>query len=398
LDCKNNNCHKVLPLIISLLFGIQALLVGQQTLDSLMANQQYLSAYEYLLKQQEQDAELMLKKVDLALNYHLQSYYHKAFAFVNLREGESLENLKNRLVNEPTPFAFNVDSALLNMELNYPDNFKVKKALGDFYNRVYYDFGDRWGEKSEVLLEKSNSYYLAAFENGVYDYHSLYALGYYQSLFENYFSAQNWFKKSLLEKPDEALTNYSLAVTYLFDGLPRQGVSFAKQAYELYADSLSKADAARITGILYLKSEQLHEARYFFEQADKLHANYRPNQLYYLKTLVLLNDDNTAVEVAGKVLSASLYSPELPEELNSLFLSENKAGLLRQVYDQVLVHHEHNKEACGNINFHYGKLLYKVGKVRGAKRKIKQARKDFEVVFDKNHQVFEAIDQTLLGL
>ena len=248
---------------------------------------------------------------------------------------------------------------------------------------------------AKALLDKSYSYYLKAYENGIYDYYSLYALGYYQTLSQNYFEAQRWFLKSLEVKPKEALTNYNLAVTYLFDGLPNKGISYSIKAYEMYADSLKKGDAARITGILYSKIGDNTQALNYFYRANELSPNYRPNQMYLLKSYLQLDKDSLAVQLAYEVLITTLHGPEIAEEYIEMFGQFNKEELLYQVFDRTLLTHSSDAEACGNICFHYGKVLYKKGRKHDSKQMIKRSKKYFLKVFDKNHQVFEAIDQML---
>ncbi len=387
--------------IFFILWGLSLFTVAfsQSHLDSLIHHGQFLTAFELFSDEgEEETVERTLHKVELALNYHLNSYYHRQFSFVNLREGESLEQLQKINPYGPTPFVLPVDSVLHQLHEAYPEDYWVAKALGDFYDRIYYDFGDRWGESSEQLLKKSNEYYRMAYEHGVYDYYSLYALGYYQSLSQNYFEAQEWFLKSLKENSDVPLTNYSLAVTYLLDGLPQKGISYAERSYEIYNDSLKKSDAGRICGILLLKEHEPRQAMVYFEKADSLNPKYRPNLLYLLNASLMIGDDSLIVANGYKVLESDVYAPGIPEELNSLFLKETKAELLHQIYELGLINYANDGEACGNIRFHYGKLIFKEGKRRKAKRMIKKSRKDFMLVFDESHQVFEAIEQTLIHL
>ncbi|MCG8578379.1 MAG: hypothetical protein MI866_00580 [Bacteroidales bacterium] len=382
-------------LLASLFLLLSKTAEAQNNIDSLIQSGQYLAAFECLANSDSLNVTQSLQKVDLALNYHLNCQYYRHFSFVNLRKGESLEELRKDNVYGATPVELHIDSVLLRLYDENPEDYRISKILGDFYNRVYYDFGDSWGERSEALLEKSNSYYLQAFENGIVDYYSLYALGYYQSLFQNYFEAQNWFLKSLSLNPDVALTNYSLAVTYLFDGLPQKGISYSERAYELYTDSISKSDAARIAGILHLKNQQLIQANDFFLKADMLNPNYKPNQMYLLKSSLLMGNDSICENLGRDILVSSPYSPEVPEEFNTLFLQEDRVTLLCTIYDEVLIKLLGNHEACGNIRFHYGKLLYKTGEKRKAKNMIKLSKRDFEKVFEMDHQVFDAIEQTL---
>ncbi|WP_439184840.1 tetratricopeptide repeat protein [Carboxylicivirga taeanensis] len=369
---------------------------SQDRIDSLISKGQYLTAFELLGDCADTSSvDCLLKKVDLALNYHLNSYFHRSFSFTNLRPGEELKQLRGEKALGVTPVVFQIDSVLHHLSSQYPDDYRIVKALGDFYNRIYYDFGDRWGEPSEALLEKSNAYYEKAIEHGVFDYYSLYALGYYQSLNQNYFAAQKWFIKSLAIKANEPLTNYSLAVTYLLDGLPQKGIKYAVRAFHLYQDSIEKSDAARVSGILFLKEQNVEYAMNYFQEADKLCPGYRPNLLYILNASLKLEDDSLIVANGYKVLESDLYAPELADELNGLFLREGQGRLLLQIYEQALRDYKTDMEACGNVCFHYGKLLYKQGNKRKAKRMIKRSRQFFSKVFEDSHQVFEAITQTL---
>ncbi len=387
---------RVVGMLLCFGMSLVANVSAQNNIDSLMHKRQYLSAYELLqFGGQNDSVEWALQKVDLALNYYLNSYYYRQFAFANLREGEVLRQLRQAHATAPTPYEFHIDSLLLQLQKQYPADHRLSKALGDFYNRIYYDFGDRWGMSAETLLEKSNGYYTEAFDNGVYDYYSLYAMGYYQSLYENYFAAQEWFRKSLELEPDAPLTNYSLAVTYLLDGIPKQGIEYAQRAFQLYTDSLEKADAARVNGILLLKAQQADKALGYFQMADSLHHNYRPTLMYLLVASLELKNDSLIIANGCKALQSNPYAPELPEELNSLFMKNNQEFLLHDIYNRVLDNNADDMEACGNIRFHYGKLLFKEGYRRKAHRMIKHSRRNFSDVFDESHQVFEAIEQTL---
>ncbi len=395
---KLNYYHKLISVLA--LHLLITLSNAQCNVDSLVKSGQYLTAYEYLLSidKQNKKPDCVLAKCDLALNYYYNSHYHRNFAFVNLREGEKLEILRTKAYGLETPYKLVIDSVLLQLKNEFPSSYKIDKLLGDYYNRVYYDFGDRWGEKAEVLLEKSNSYYLQAFENGVFDYYSLYSLGYYQSIMENYFQAQQWFLKSLDLNSNEPLTNYSLAVTYLFDGIPQSGIPYSIKAYELYKDSLKKADAARICGILYTKTDNPEKAHEYFVNANELWPGYRPNQLYLLSSFLLLNKDAEAGDLSMELLLQDPYSPELPDEFIELYMKNEKSEVLISVFYEVIDEMVTDFEGRGNMYFHLGKLLYKNGNKNKAKRIIKKSRKEFMEVFENDHQVFGVIDQMLIRM
>lgn len=372
-----------------------------QFIDSLIAKGQYATSFERLCDQDptHKNNGLVIKKSELAMHYYLSTMKYHAFSFVNLREGETIEELRsNSITDAQKMIPFPIDSILLTAIEQEPENYSLHKTLGDFYYRVFLDMGDRWYLPSEELLEKSKQYYLTAYRHRVYDYYSLYALGYYHTLFENYHEAQQWFLLSIRENPDEPLTAYNLAVSYLFDGLFKEGIQYAQQAYVQYNDSLKKGDAARITGILLFNNQDFDEALVYFTEANALSPGYRPNQLYLLRSLLNLNLDDQAYALALEVLLPSLHDPDIPDEYVELFLQQQKQELLSTIFKEVLKRYPNDYEAKGNIRFHYGKLLYKDGHSGKALKMFKKSRKDFGVVFPADHPVFHSLDQMIQQL
>ncbi len=369
--------------------------------DSLMAHGQYATAFQQLdqLDPYNKNHGIVLRKCDLALKYYLTSAKHHYFSFVDLRVGETIEELRNHSQIMPHKLLpFPVDSVLLSALEEEPENYHLHKSLGDFYYKVFLDFGDRWYLSSEELLEKSKHYYLTAYKHGVYNYYSLYALGYYHTLFENYHEAQQWFLLSIKENSNEPLTAYNLAVSYLFDGLFKEGIPYAQQAYVQYADSLKKGDAARITGILLFNSQQFEEALVYFREANLLSPGYRPNQLYLLRSLLQMNLEEQAYDLATQVLLPSLHDPDIPDEYVELFRQQKKPELLATLFKEVLKKYPKDYEAKGNIRFHYGKLLYKEGESGKALKMFKKSRNDFAVVFTADHPVFQSLNQMIQQL
>lgn len=366
-------------------------------LDELKNSRKYYSLFKCLEATDplNEDVALVLQKVDLALEYYTSSYYHRAFGFTDLREGETLELLR-QVNGHSNEFSFNVDSVLLKLIKAYPSDYRLHLGLGKYYKQVFLLFGDRWGKKSEWLLEQSKYYLNEAYRNEVYDSYSLYVLGYYNTIVENYHDARYWYQKSLQLK-DDALCNYNLAIACLFDGAFKEGMEPAKRAYELFQDSLKKGDAARITGILLSKREEHKSALFYFEKANLLSPNYKPNQLYLLQAYLKLDDDRS-VDLAIEILKKEVYRPDVLEEYLELFKQEDEVHLLREVFDSTLEMFQNDNEAVGNVLFHYGKLEYQQGNKRKCKRYLKKSKQHFSIVFDEGHQVFQALDQMLIHL
>ncbi len=390
----------MLKITCSLLFLLLVAFTNAQEwklkVDSLVDQQKYLSAFE-LLEHRESSGnqpELELQRIQIALEFYTSSNYHRSFGFSNLREGEEINELRKQSGQFDANFYLPIDSILLELIEQYPEDYRLQLQLGKYYNDVFLLFGDRWGRKAEWQLEQSKYYYQKAYKNGIYDFYSLYVLGYYNTLTQNYHEARYWYKKSLQLK-DDPLTNYNLAVACLFDGMFSEGTEPAIRSFELFKDSLKKGDAARITGILYSKQEQNEKALAFFRQANAFSPGYKPNQLYLLKTCLTLDYTEEAIELANTVFAQAIYDPDIPQEFLDMFEQENKQELLRLVFDHAIDEFPEDDEAQGNILFHYAKLEYELGNKRKAKQYLESANTHFAKVFDEGHQVFQAINQML---
>ncbi len=387
--------YKLLTILLLFVFFSAQSQVWKKQLDSLVDKEQYLSAYELLENNSQADSlEVILNKSMLALNHYASSQYHRNFGFINLRLGENLDEIRKRNDFVMPNYYLPIDTLLLDQLIIHPKDYRIHLQLAKYYNAVFLQYGDRWGRKSEWLLDQSQYYFTEAYKNGVVDYYSLYAMGYYNTLTENYHEARYWYGKSLQMK-EEALTHYNLAVSCLFDGMFSEGVQSAVRAYELYTDSLKKGDAARITGILYSKLEEKEEALSYFEKANELSPNYKPNLLYLLKSYLSCSRDNDARQLAFEVLIQNIYSPDIFQELLDMFEQEDHLKNLQVVFNDVLDETATDYEAKGNVLFHFAKLEYELGHKNRAKRYLKDSKKQFFKVFDSGHQVFQAIDQML---
>jgi hypothetical protein len=80
--------------VFSLFFSFTLFAQGDPVrCDSLREQGKYLSAFECLqdMDPDNRVPDIVLKKVDLALNYNVKTIRNHLFAFVDLRDGENLE-------------------------------------------------------------------------------------------------------------------------------------------------------------------------------------------------------------------------------------------------------------------------------------------------------------------
>lgn len=366
--------------------------------DSLIGEKQYLSAFECMQKvdPENENLEIVLKKVDLSLNFSVKTVRNHLFAFVDLRDGEELNKLKETLRDENFPyFGFKIDSVLLHLNEKYPDNYSLVKALGDFYYSTYLKMGDRWFISAKQLLEKFYSYCLGAYEHDVYDAESLYSLAFYNSVFGNYDAADGWYLKSLELDSKNALTVYGYGVNCLLNRKASDGIRPMLVAYDLFEDSLKKGDAARLLGIMYYKSGMKSKALEMFSDADMLSPAYHPNQMFLLRSQLQLGEDRAALALSKTIFDQAPIDPDVPDEFLEMYRKEGKGELLENLFKSLLKEYRNKPEANGNLRFHYGKLLYLEGESKKAVRMFKKSRSQFSRVLPPEHHVFKMLDDMI---
>ena len=391
-------------IFLVILFLFSSLLYAQKDIrrcDSLVSEKQYLSAFECFEKADPEniDPDVVLKKADLTQKYNVKTIRNHLFAFVDPRNGEELEILKKALKNDSFRFfEFKIDTVLQKLIKDYPEDYRLVKALGDFYYNTYRDMGDNWFISAKQLLNRFYDLYLEAYNHGGYDAGSLYAIAFYHSVFEDYGEAAEWYERSLDLKSGDPLTAYSMGVNYLLARKPEKGIAPMKTAYELYSDSLKKGDAARILGIMYYKTDRKEEALEMFGKADALSPAYHPNQMFLLRSQLQMGQDKPALELARVIFDQAPVDPDVPDELLDMFRSEGEGQLLATLFRSLLQQYRNNHEANGNIRFHYGKLLYLEGEKKKAVKMFRKSKKQFSKTLPPDHHVFKMLDDMIVKI
>lgn len=386
--------------IIFLLFAGQSLhaQMNINTCDSLIKAKQYLSAFQYLqsIDEENNNPDVVLKKTELTLDYNVKTIRNHLFAFVDLRKGENLDDLRERLKSDNFHYyEFKIDSVLQKLIKEYPDDYRLVKALGDLYYNTYLNPGDNWFIPAKQLLEKFYTNYMNAYEHGDYDAESLYAMAFYNSVFGNYDAADEWYRKSLDLDAKNALVVYGYGVNCLLNKKVAEGIRPMLVAYGLFEDSLKKGDAARILGIMYYKSGMKEKALEMFNAADKFSPAYHPNQMFLLRSQLQLGEDRAALALAKTIFDQGPHEPGVPDELLEMFRNENKGELLEGLFKDLLKEYKKDPEANGNIRFHYGKLLYLEGHPKKAVKMFKKSRLQFRKTLPADHHVFKMLDDMI---
>jgi tetratricopeptide (TPR) repeat protein len=190
-----------------------------QTLEKasqLMLDRKYESAFKLLQRfdPKHRRPAIALKQTELALNYYLRSREFEAFGFRDLGPLERLDSLRTRYTRAAIPYPFPVERTLLNLKSRFPTNYKVSRALGDYYYQVLQCECAEAEKSPKALMSLIVRYYTIANSHGLGDFTSYYALGYVRMSQGRFAESVPYFKRAIKLRPDYAWAHFNLAYSY----------------------------------------------------------------------------------------------------------------------------------------------------------------------------------------
>jgi len=362
--------------------------------NDLIANKKYESAFKLLDKFDPENSkpDIVLLKVDIVLNYFVTSIMHQVFALKDLEKKEDIMDYRGREGSFGMQM-FQVDSILGKLIEIYPTNCKLYQKLGEFYYEVHLKYGDNWLKDESELSKLMQANFQKAVDGNCADYLSNYVLGYIKILQENYQECIPYFLKSIEQNKDYATSHYNLAYAYLFTDDRQNALKYAKNALALYTGSSYKGDAARMIGVIYRELEDDKKAIEYYELADKID----PENYYTLKPLLELyvKTNNKKSDKTAKVFfNLAPANPTIYNDLQEIYSSNKEENKLITFYKSQISAFKNNEKVQGNLNFYLGRIYIETDK-KIAKEYFLKSKEIFGKIFNKDHQVFNAIDEGL---
>ncbi|MBN1991023.1 MAG: hypothetical protein JW783_16600 [Bacteroidales bacterium] len=340
-----------------------------------------------------ENPKLVIAKSEIFIDYFVSSIMHQLFALKDLGENETIMDYRGK-EGSYSMYSFPVDSILLRLIDTHPTNYELHKMLGYFYHEVHLKYPDSWFISDSLIVSKFTQYYKTAYENGVFDYWSVYGIGYGYLMQGDNLAAIPYFEKSVELNDSAPATHYNLSYAYLLCNKPEKAVAHATKALKQYVTSALKADAARIIAIAYNEQKDYQKAHEFCLTSDSIQSgNY-----YTLKALlnleVLLNKDTQL----GRALEFFLLAPENPtiyQDLMDIYWQNNKPDELISFLKAQIDSNKSNNIITGNLYFYLGNSYFTKNNFDEANRYFTMAKEVFSKEFPSNYPVFEAIDSYL---
>ncbi|UYZ62363.1 hypothetical protein [Hymenobacter weizhouensis] len=214
--------------------------------NELVLERRYESAWKVLHAADPRNRRpaVVLRKADLALNYHTATEGLRHFAFQDLKLLDpSLDSLR-QLPQRVLPYAFPVRRVLDSLRQEQPTNYKLDRALGDYYFTAQQCECAETNLDEDELFRRLIQHYQPAHEHGQGDYLSYFALGYAHQRLGQFQESLVPFRRSLELRPTYATTHLNLAFVLLELKDLEAARTHANRAMELFSDRPHREDAA----------------------------------------------------------------------------------------------------------------------------------------------------------
>tara|TARA_B100001173_G_scaffold27896_1_gene21915 strand:+ start:11724 stop:12902 length:1179 start_codon:yes stop_codon:yes gene_type:complete len=364
--------------------------------DSLVEKKQFLNAWKLLSSKETElnKEDVNIRKIKLCLKYFTKSISHQAFAFTNLKPEENLIQLRKSAETKLiSTFPFKIDAILDSLIQENPKNHTLQKYKGDYYYDIFILFGRDWITSQQEVLRRMYTAYSIADKQGVNDYLSLYALGYFHHLNSESQTAIEYFHRSLNLDSNHAPTHYNLA--YIYTELDSQEVALkhAWSAYKKYKYIHYKNDAGQMTGSILGKTGRHEEAISVLLDCDRLIPNTYHTYYYLLNSFLHLNKTQEALITAENMFSLDWKSHTIHTDIIEFFIKTNHLNELVGFYQTKLTKEKYDMEFRGHIQLHMAQAYSLVNDKIQTIKYINDARESFLVCYDNNHPVFRVLDK-----
>ena len=362
--------------------------------NGLVAVKKYESAYTLLdnFDPNNGNVEIVLLKEDIALKYFVSSIMHQAFAFMDIKENEDIQDYRGKEGKYEMKI-FEINKVLDSLIKIYPENCNLYKGLGDFYYQVHMKYNGKWVKDDDELFELLKTNDQKAIDGNCGDYLTYFTMGYLYIAKENFKDGIPFFMKSLAMKKDFASSYYNIAFSYLNLNQRDSVLKYARLSFDIDSDRVFKSDAARMLGQVYSDMLEGEKAIANYELADRIDSgNY-----YNIKPLLFLyvkRGSPKVYETTIRFFNLEPTNPTIYNDLEEIYNGNKKENDLIDFYKKQMADYQSNPNVLANLNFFLGKIYFSYDK-KLAKEYFLKAKDLFTQVYDKDHPVFKVIEDGL---
>lgn len=383
----------ILALLFLSLFTVSvAQNVVVEKANGMIAEQKYATAFEYLKGSDpnNQDPDISISEVNLLLNFYIKTELFQKFGLKDLTPNLDLQDLRENNATVKM-FDYKPDSILNKLIKQYPQNYKLRHALGNFYYEVHLKYPEDWILPDSVVVLNMKKNYEEAYKNGVFDYWSLFGIGYAYLLDEEYAAGIPFLQKSIELNPNYPLSHYNLAFAYANTEQPLKCITSAQKAYDMQVIPEFKAEAARLIAMTYEDLKNDKKALEYYRIADQILPNDY-NTLSPLLELEMKTDDPQYKKHTNQLFFLDPDNPVIFQDLLKAYSENEKEKEFIDFMEGLKNQFRQNIPVMANIHFHQAIAQYETEEWVAAKINFEKARSLFRNLFKSSHNVFKVID------
>ena len=364
-------------------------------IDDLLDQQQFESAFG---KTSDTDNEYMLaKRVEIAINGFAQSIMHQMFAFKDLRENETLYDVRTG-TGEYSLIMFDPVKAIESFEKEHGEKAILKYSLGLYYQDVIDRYGDQWLLTTEQLVNKIIENLSNALNMGCYDDYSLSVLAtsYYNN--KDLERAVKLYQKKEKEFDFTATDNfnYGIILWMLEDG--KHGIEYVKKSVEGYKEQPEyQSDAYIVVARIGMSISDFKTAEKYLAECKKAYPkDYRVAQ-YSITLNSLQNNKSKAIANAMELFSYAPGNPSVCQMIMEECENAGKPEFALDFFKEAVIKYASDAKACENLYFHYAYQYYYMEKLNEARQMALKAREYFIKNGDLTSEISELLDNLISG-
>lgn len=361
-------------------------------IDSLIEKEQYQSAF---YKTSEKNEYLLTKRVEISTQYFAHSIMHQLFAFKDLKDGETLYQVRTSDGDFQMSMADPV-KAIENFEKEHGEKAILKYALGLYYQDVINRYYDQWLISVDELREKVIFNFQKALDKGCYDDYSLSVLAtsYYNN--KDLERAVKLYQKKEKEFEFTATDNfhYGIILWMLEDG--KHGIEYVKKSVEGYKEQPEyQSDAYIVVARIGMSISDFKTAEKYLAECKKAYPkDYRVAQ-YSITLNSLQNNKSKAIANAMELFSYAPGNPSVCQMIMEECENAGKPEFALDFFKEAVIKYASDAKACENLYFHYAYQYYYMEKPNEARQMALKAREYFTKNESLTSEVSELLDNLI---
>lgn len=348
--------------------------------DELINQKQYATAFGKL---SDEDNEYHIaKRIEIAINYFVQSIMHQMFCFKNLEENESLYEIRKNPQGNYNLTMYNPETVIQEFEEKHGERPILDYALGLYYCDITRRYPGTWLISDDELYQKGRDYLARACEKDCWDGWSLSELAWCYLRTKEYDNAvkiysQKFNSDEYFSEDDEY--NYGLACYYTNQyETAEEMFKKSAQAYKEEDNEDYLYDAYYLLLELYLVMGRHSDAQEYLDLCHSISTQDYRVERYAVILYAMTKNKEKLLEYSDKLFAFGPEKPSVSQMIAKEYFNYEVEEWLPEFFEMELAKPDNTTGTIQNLYFHYASSLSNMEKTDLAAQTAQKAKEAFE--------------------